>query len=71
MNKPSDYKHIAAWGFFLKSYQYYIALQQELAAKDQAPLNAIYKKSDGTWATADNINCQIRKKQINDMAAIP
>jgi hypothetical protein len=42
MPKPTDYKHIAAWGQMMGSYQYYITGEQEKAAAANAPLDAIY-----------------------------
>jgi hypothetical protein len=68
MNKAEDYKHIAAWGNFMRSYKYYIDDQQRIAAKDQAPLNAIFKRSDGTWCTADEIKNSTLKIDINKAA---
>lgn len=44
MPKPNEYKHIAAWGQMMNSFGYYITMQQEEAAKDNAPLDAIYKR---------------------------
>ena len=51
MPKPNEYIHILRWGKRLGSMPYYIADQQQLAADTNAPLNAIYQKVDGTWAT--------------------
>jgi hypothetical protein len=40
--EPKDYKHIAAWGGMLGSFQYYITREQEKAAAAGAPLDVIY-----------------------------
>ena len=52
--KKSDYKHIRAWGMFMRSFEYYIRDQQELALQDNAPLDAIYKR-DGKWRTYSEV----------------
>lgn len=49
--KTTPYKEIVAWGQELSSYDYYIASVVRQAISDNAPLNAIYKRNDGTWAT--------------------
>lgn len=46
MNKPEQYKHILAWGRNMGSDFSYIREQQERAAKDNAPLDAIYEEHD-------------------------
>jgi hypothetical protein len=56
LHRPSDYRAIEAWGRLLRSYDYYIQMQQSQAHADEAPLDAIYKSSplDGTkpqWRT--------------------
>jgi hypothetical protein len=60
--KPSDYKHIAAWGYQLGSFLRYIEGEQEKAFAAGAPINAIFQRhaTDGSgptgeWATADTI----------------
>jgi hypothetical protein len=61
MTKPSDYKHIAAWGKYLGSDKWFIEDEQRKAAEQGAPINAIYAKSGpggvptGEWSTADTI----------------
>lgn len=39
----------------LGSYPYYVDCQCDEAAADNAPENAVYKLSDGTWQTTDKI----------------
>lgn len=46
MNKPEQYKHILAWGRKMGSDASYIREQQERAAQDNAPLDAIYEERD-------------------------
>jgi hypothetical protein len=65
MNKPSDYKAIAFWGKELGSFSSYVKSQQQEAAADNAPLNAIYKSADG-WETAERVSnreLRVRMKQ--------
>ena len=50
----SQYKEIIKWGKALGSFDYYIARQCSLALQDHAPLNATYKRQDGTWSTTDD-----------------
>lgn len=57
MPKPSDYKHIRAWGEMMGSFEYYIKNQQEQAATDNAPLTAIYKRGD-KWSTFDEVESE-------------
>jgi len=51
--KPSDYVAIARWGKTLRSFDYYIHNEQAQAFKDNAPINAIYKREN--WRTAETI----------------
>jgi hypothetical protein len=55
MNKPSDYLAIRFWGVRLGSFSYYIKREQERAAIDNAPLNAIYYREDVGWRTLDDV----------------
>jgi len=49
------HKYVVAWGKYTGSMDYYIKDQLELAATDNAPENAIYKRSTGEWATTAEI----------------
>jgi hypothetical protein len=55
MPKPEEYKHIAAWGTMMNSFSYYIEMQQEEAAADNAAIDAIYKR-DGAWRTYGQVS---------------
>ena len=44
-----DYLYIRAWGRLLKSYLYYIQGEVEKAREDNAPEDATFKDSNGTW----------------------
>lgn len=56
-----EYHWIRKWGEYLLSKNYYIKDQQKLAAEDGAPLNAIFKKEDGTWETTDGITSEVTR----------
>jgi hypothetical protein len=50
MTKANEYVNIARWGQMMGSFRYFIEAQQEKAASDGAPIDAIYEK-DGVWHT--------------------
>lgn len=55
-NTPNQYKHVAAWGDFLRSFPYYVKAQQERAALDGAPLDAISLDAEGgRWQTIRDV----------------
>ena len=57
LKKPQVIKHkfVYAWGRYMDSKDYYIQDQLAKAEADNAPLNAIFKRSTGEWATVDSI----------------
>lgn len=60
--RPSDYVWIARWGQYLGSFDYYITQEQERAAGEKAPLDAIYQESryspnqPGAWHTISEVS---------------
>ena len=50
-----DYRVIAAYGYLMGSFGYYIHDQQEMALHDGAPVTAVYKR-DGAWVTLDQMD---------------
>jgi hypothetical protein len=57
MPKPSDYKYVRAWNKMMGSYEYHIRSQQRLAADDNAPLDALYKRhGTGVWVCASELD---------------
>ncbi len=68
--QPLDYRYIRAWGAMLGSDSSYIKEQVELARKDKAPQNAIYKKltdkmkNNSTWKTTDDITREDTKYRL-------
>ena len=63
--KATDYRHIAAWGQVLQSFQYYITDQQEKALRDNAPIDAVYFSHDGKWITFRDIENSRTKELVN------
>lgn len=55
-HKPEAYRHIRAWGKMQGSYEYYIKGEQQRASEENAPLDAIYKGSNGWAVFADVAN---------------
>lgn len=54
------YDWIVHWGRYLGSGEDYIQDQCDLAAQDQAPKNAIFKREDGWHTTGDITNSRTR-----------
>lgn len=48
--EKTEYQEIVGWGREMASFPYYIVGVRQAMA-DNAPLNATYKRNDGTWAT--------------------
>lgn len=55
MSKPSDYKHIDAWGRMMGSLEYYRIQEQERAALEEAPITACYHRQEGGWACFEDL----------------
>ena len=60
MPKPHEYRYIAAWHYLTGSMTYYVVHQQELAAKDNAPLTAVFYDDmrEKRWITAEEVENQ-------------
>lgn len=71
MRRPDDYTYIAAWGRMMGSYSSYIRSQAELAAEDNAPLDAIYRRDDGTWATTSDVSKASTRQQLGLLPLTP
>lgn len=59
-----DYEFIRKWENINKSSNHFIKRQIDIARKDGAPQNAIYKTLDGSWATADDIITSSMRKEF-------
>lgn len=53
--EAKQYRHIRSWGVYMRSYEYYIKSQQEQAARDKAPIDALYCKGGGVWVCASEL----------------
>ena len=62
--KPEDYRHIAAWGKMMGSFHSYVVEQQEEAAYDRAPADAIYK-CDGVWQCYHQVTLSSTRNMID------
>lgn len=60
------YPYIYAWGRMMGSRQYYVFDQIMDAIVENAPLDAVYKKDDGTWATFREVTNPSTRKHITD-----
>lgn len=53
---PSEYLMIEKWNQLMGAHAAHARTQQEVAANDGAPLNAIYKSIKGSrWVTTDEV----------------
>ena len=53
-HKPSEYIATAKWHSSTGSFAYYVKAMQEKAARDNAPLDALYLK-DGVWVCVSDL----------------
>ena len=60
------HKYVYAWGRYMDSKDYYIQDQLDLAEKDNAPENAIFKRREGDWATMDSLDDPNLAAALND-----
>src|SRR5689334_20218 len=51
----TKYPYIYAWGKFMRSEDFYIGGQMELAEFENAPQDAIFRGSEGTWETIGEV----------------
>lgn len=63
--KNTKYSYIRAWGKFMSSTKDYIEQEVAIAAADDAPEDAIWKKQDGTWATYRDITSESTKEEVD------
>lgn len=66
-HKPEDYKAIAFWGNKLGSYRSYIAQEQRRAAREGAPIDAIYYSEHHGWRTIGEIENTTILKEAKDL----
>lgn len=63
-----DYKHIEAWGRLLGSYRYFISEEQARAAKEGAPIDAVFKDNDG-WVSFSKVTAPDVRLRITTILA--
>lgn len=61
MTSPEEYVYIRKWGEMLYSHPAYIRETQERAAREGAPLNAVFRSADAedadtAWRTTETIS---------------
>jgi hypothetical protein len=66
-HKPNDYRYIRAWGQMMSSHEYYIKQQQELAAEEGAPLDAIFKDGSDVWHTFSQVTITTTIDRMNQL----
>lgn len=59
-----DYLYIRAWEEMMCSLPYYLELQLQKTRADKAPETATHKRSDGTWATFEDIQREDTRREI-------
>lgn len=59
------YNHIVAWGRMMGSFQYFIDGEVERARLANAPKTAIYCRSNGSWATYEDIESDYTRLTID------
>ena len=75
MPQPNEYKMIQAWGKYMGSYMPYIVDQQNLAAQENAPLDAIFRNNDShvgvvsTWSTVEQVKSDDLRAWLRDYVA--
>lgn len=58
----NDYPYIFKWGQYLDSDIEYIREQVALARKENAPNDAIFRSSDGSWRRIGALSDHVRLK---------
>jgi hypothetical protein len=70
---PKDYVHILAWGKMMHSEGWYVRTVQDKAAKDGAPLDAVYE-DHGKWITVKELTSQTTRwclqNALKDLASM-
>lgn len=67
--KPTKFRHLAAWDHMMGSSNSWREMMQERAEADGAPIDAIYRKDDGSWATFGDTRSENTKHIIERILA--
>lgn len=54
--EPKEYRLIREWGSYMGSFDYYISSEQEIAYKEGAPIDALFKSYDRGWVCASHLS---------------
>jgi hypothetical protein len=63
-NENLKYPYIRAWGKMMQSYDYYIESQIRDAIASKAPVDAIYRRDDGSWSRFADIEHEDTKQRV-------
>jgi hypothetical protein len=69
MHKPKDYIWIERWGQYSGSHERFIKMEQDRAAKENAPLTAIFQGGgrdplDKTWHTIESVTNEATRQHL-------
>jgi hypothetical protein len=71
MTNYDAYPYIVAWGRLTGAYSSYIRDQVDLAEAEGAPPHAIYRRSDGTWATTETVTSSATRRELGLQPLVP
>lgn len=60
----NEYIYLRAWCRMLGSFSTFTENEVARAKADGAPQTAIYRRTDGTWATFEEIQCKETKQTV-------
>jgi hypothetical protein len=61
------YEYLYAWDVMMGSFFYYIQENQERAARENAPLDAIYRAQNGVWMTTCDIQSDQTMERLQEI----
>lgn len=67
--RPIVYKYLWAWDRMMGSLIGWSEMTQALAAKENAPIDAIYRHANGTYATISEVKGEKIREQLNASVA--
>ena len=65
----NKYPYIYGWGKLLGSQSWYIENQIDLANKENAPTDAIYRHHDGVWAVLSEVKSEATREEVTNFAS--
>jgi hypothetical protein len=67
------YKHLLAWDTMMGSYQYWKDGNQEMAEKDNAPIDVVFWHDDNgkrKWTTFEEVSAKSTRRRIEGIIKI-